>query len=795
MTTIDATTIDATSTDATSTDVEPTWHKSACILCECNCGVEIRLGSDGHTFERIRGDKSHPASKGYTCEKALRLDHYQNGRGERVLNPLRRRDDGTFEEVDWDTAAREVAERLGAVRDEFGGDKIIYYGGGGQGNHLCGAYGAALHKGFGGRYRSSAIGQEKSGEVWVNGVMFGNAVRGEFDDCEVAFFIGKNPWMSHGIPRARTTLKAIAKDEQRSMVVIDPRVTETAELADFHLQVAPGRDAWLLAAMVAVIVQEGLAAHAWLGEHAVGLEAVNERFAAIDVAEFCVISGVEEDLVRRATRRLAAASSVAAFEDLGIQMNRHSTLVSYLEKLVWTLTGNFANHGGQQIPSTMVPLVKAYSVELDPERAPRTPVAGERIFAGLVPCNVMPEEILTDHPDRYRAMIVESGNPAHSVADSSRMRGALRALDFVLVIDVFMTETAREADYVLPATTQFEKFESTFFNFEFPKNVFHLRRPVVEPPDGPLAEPEIHARILEAAGMIHLEARLEPGALRILQLLVADLAFQNGYALRRYEFEEERIVDPGRRITVGKQEFVPYQGRNEGHAALLKYRDKIGIHFPVANIVGEDIQAAFNEHLRVGELVDVAEGEFSVLARLIQDRSAELGGKFGPGAKSAIDPDLDVIGARGDGLIDLQARLFRCHDLGVGCEPILHCGYARAAQLAALLRFPDLDNLLRIGLHAGHRGHTVKRVLAQLRLGFRSDVPVGVDDARRDELASEIHNDGGGRHRDIRRRPHIEDAAVFEDQGHILLWRRARAVDDGRVGENRHLSCGGGSEE
>ena len=127
---------------------------------------------------------------------------------------LRRRGDGTFEEVDWETAAREVAERLGAVRDEFGGDKIMYYGGGGQGNHLCGAYGAALHKGFGGRYRSSAIGQEKSGEIWVNGVMFGNAVRGEFDECEVAFFIGKNPWMSHGIPHARTTLKAIANDDE-----------------------------------------------------------------------------------------------------------------------------------------------------------------------------------------------------------------------------------------------------------------------------------------------------------------------------------------------------------------------------------------------------------------------------------------------------------------------------------------------------------------------------------------------------------------------------------------------------
>ncbi|MEP4648970.1 MAG: molybdopterin-dependent oxidoreductase, partial [Ilumatobacter sp.] len=504
--------LDETAPDGTGIEPEPqpdagtdrasTWRTSACILCECNCGVEIRIGTDGHTFERVRGDKAHPASRGYTCEKALRLDHYQNGRGERVLNPLRRRDDGTYEEVDWDTAVREVAERLAAVRDEYGGDKIVYYGGGGQGNHLGGAYGGAMHRGFGGRFRSSAIAQEKSGEVWVNGVMFGNAVRGEFDECEVAFFVGKNPWMSHGVPRARTTLKAIANDDARSMVVIDPRVTETAELADFHLQVSPGRDAWLLSAMVAIVVQEGLSATTWLAEHASGFEAVVERFSTIDIAAHCRISGVDEDLVRRATRRIASASSVAVFEDLGTQMNRHSTLVSYLEKLVWTLTGNFANHGGQQIPSSMVPLVKASTAELDPDRAPRSPVAGERILGGLVPCNVIPEEILTDHPDRYRAMIVESGNPAHSIADSARMREALRALDFVLVIDVFMTETAREAHYVLPATTQFEKFESTFFNFEFPKNVFQLRRPVVEAPAGPLGEPEIHARILEAAGLI-----------------------------------------------------------------------------------------------------------------------------------------------------------------------------------------------------------------------------------------------------------------------------------------------------
>jgi formate dehydrogenase len=136
-------------------------------------------------------------------------------------------------------------------------------------------------------------------------------------------------------------------------------------------------------------------------------------------------------------------------------------------------------------------------------------VVGARILSGLIPCNVIPDEILTDHPRRYRALIVESGNPAHSLADSQRMREALSALEVVVAIDVFMTETARLADYVLPAVTQFEKYEATFFNFEFPRNVFHLRHPLLVPPDGPLPEPEIHARLIEAAG-VFTDGELEP---------------------------------------------------------------------------------------------------------------------------------------------------------------------------------------------------------------------------------------------------------------------------------------------
>ena len=106
-------------------------------------------------------------------------------------------------------------------------------------------------------------------------------------------------------------------------------------------------------------------------------------------------------------------------------------------------------------------------------------------------------------------MIVESANPAHSLADSKRFREALAALDLVVVIDVAMTETARLAHYVLPAATQYEKWEATFFNFEFPRNVFHLRAPVLDPPPGPLPEPEIHARLVEALGVV-TEADLAP---------------------------------------------------------------------------------------------------------------------------------------------------------------------------------------------------------------------------------------------------------------------------------------------
>jgi len=254
--------------------------------------------------------------------------------------------------------------------------------------------------------------------------------------------------------------------------------------------------------MAAVLVDESLVDRAWLADHAVGVEGLLAALGEVPIARFCEISGVDETLVRAATRRIAVASSVAAFEDLGVQMNRHSTLVSYLEKLVWLLTGNLAIPGGQYAMTGLGSILRMSRNELHPTTFPVSPVLGWRVIGGLIPCNIIPEEILTEHPKRYRAMFIESGNPVHSVADSQRMREAVRALDVSVCIDVFMTETARECDYVLPAATQYEKFEATFFNFDYPRNVFHLRRPVLEPPPGPLPEPEIHARLVAALGLL-----------------------------------------------------------------------------------------------------------------------------------------------------------------------------------------------------------------------------------------------------------------------------------------------------
>ncbi len=480
---------------AAETDTTLEWHKNVCILCSNNCGVEVRI--DEREITRVRGNKEHVTSKGYTCEKALRLNHYQNA-ATRLTSPLKRLDDGSYIELDWDTAISEVADALLGVNATHGEGKIMYYGGGGQGNHLVGTYGAALRSVLGITRKSNALAQEKTGEAWVEGRMYGTHTHGEFAEAEVSIFLGKNPWHSHGFDETRRVLKEIAKDDDRSMVVIDVRRTETADLADYFLQVTPGGDAFLLAAILAIIIEEDLVANDWLAENVVGTEAAIAAFSDVPIANHCEKAGVSEDDVRAAARRIARANSVSVYEDLGVEMAPHSTLISYLQRALSTLVGSYGVPGGMTAHTSLVPLFSYGATG----REPLDPVTGGAIISGLVPCNEIAEGILSDHPDRTRALFIESANPVHSLAESEKFRQAMRSVDVSIVTDVVMTETAAEADYVFPAASQYEKAEMTFFSAGFPTNHATLRAPLLEPLEGTLPEAEIYSRLAKAMGFV-----------------------------------------------------------------------------------------------------------------------------------------------------------------------------------------------------------------------------------------------------------------------------------------------------
>jgi anaerobic selenocysteine-containing dehydrogenase len=472
------------------------WQKTICILCSVNCGIEVKL--EGRHITRVHGNREHVASQGYACEKAQRIDYYQNGR-DRLTSPMRRRPDGTFEEIDWDTAIREVAAGFLKVREQWGGASIFYYGGGGQGNHLCGSYGASTRRALGSVFSSNALAQEKTGEFWVDHKLFGTGLSGSYQQAEVAVFVGKNPWQSHGFQRARPILRDIAADPKRALVVIDPRRTETAEMADYHLRVRPGTDAFCLAAILGVLAQEDLINPDYIRDRTQNSDELIEALNDVPVADYCGRAGVDETLIREVARRLARAASVSVYEDLGIEQSLHSTLNSYLEKLLFALTGNVGKRGAMNAGTSLTGM---FGGALS---AQTSPVGGHRIIGGMIPANVIPDEILTDHPKRFRAMLVEAENPAHSVADSVRMREALRALKFVVVIDVAMSETAREAHYVLPSSSQYEKWEATFFGAAFHTdtdfaNTFTLRAPILDAIPGTLPEGEIHRRLVRALG-------------------------------------------------------------------------------------------------------------------------------------------------------------------------------------------------------------------------------------------------------------------------------------------------------
>lgn len=668
---------------------EASWKATACILCSRNCGIQVEA-RDGR-LAAIRGDRAHPLSEGYLCQKAGRLDYYQN-HADRLSQPLRRRANGSFEAIDWDTAIREIAARLLAIRDTHGGRALAYYGGGGQGNHLGGVYGRGLVEAMRTRYHYSSLAQEKTGDFWVNGRLFGRQTCHLAEGVETAdlvVLIGTNPWQSHGIRNARTTLQELARDPARRLVVIDPRRTEAAERADLHLQVRPGTDAFLLAAVLAILVREGLQNRAFLEERTLGFEAVRTALEEVPVERYVARAGVALEDAKRLARWLGEAPSAAVRVDLGLQQSLHSTLNSYLEKLLFLVPGHFGRPGCNTLHSFLMPLI-GHSDEPSPGGSSWQAVAtGAREIAKLFPPNVLPEEILSSRPDRIRGVVVDSANPLLSGADTHAYREAFARLELLVAIDVAMSETAAAAHYVLPAASQFEKWEMTFFTLEFPAQAAHLRRPIFPRLPGTLTEPEIYWRLLTQMGELPREGfpwlrwiaridrrfprwRLFPAALK------ATLALRPG--LSRYL--QFLLYDTlGATLPEGAAAAAPLWG--SAHAYVAKHREAV-LRAGVAGPGDDPGEALFDRLLGAESGTFISRHEYEDVWAMIRHSDRRI--------------HLDIP----EMLAELRALAAEPEPTGAGDYPLLLvAGERRSYNATQVIRNPewrksDPDGALRI---------------------------------------------------------------------------------------------------
>lgn len=487
---------------------------TVCVLCSHTCGIEVDV--EGGKIKAVRGDEKNPISGGYVCNKASTVGRYAH-HDQRVTEPLRRGPDGKLHPVSWDEAIGEIAARLGEIRRRHGGRSIALVGVGGQANHLDAPYAMGFLHGLGSRRWFNAYAQEKTQNHLVDGWLFqaspGAFFHADTEGCAYLLVLGTNPKISNRGRNANEMLRAFGEKTGRRLVVVDPRETETARGAQRHLRIRPGSDCYLLLAMAAQVVQEGLIDRVFVDAWTRDADVVVRLLEGLDVASLLARTGLDEAAVREETRLFARARGASILWDLGIEHNRFSTLNAYLIRLLAVLTGNVGRRGGMYFLESFNPPGSG-AERGKPERAVASGIAAIRALGnyGMFSPSLFPEEVLVDHPERIRAVIVEGANPLVSFSDTPRWREAFAKLELKVVIDPALTETAREADFVLPAPTGYEKWEICSFPTGFPEIKAQVRPPVVPGPAQALPEAEIYARLAEAMGLFGEP----PAALRAL---------------------------------------------------------------------------------------------------------------------------------------------------------------------------------------------------------------------------------------------------------------------------------------
>jgi anaerobic selenocysteine-containing dehydrogenase len=515
---------------------------ATCHLCEAICGIEVDLDAAGN-ITKIRGDEHDPFSRGYICPKATAIADLTSDPN-RVRAPLRRLrgGDDTFHEVSWDEALSEAAARITDLQSRYGRDSVAIYAGNPSAHSYSGVLsGLALAKVLDSKNRYSANGVDALPRLLTSYLVFGSQAIipiPDLDRTDFLLILGANPVISNGSIMTAPNMKRRLEELRArggAIVVVDPRRTETAELATRHLPIVPGADALLLAALVHVIFEEGRGRSGKLEAMTRGLDDVRRALAPFTPEAVAPATGLAAADITALARDFAAAPSAVAYGRLGTCAQEFGALATWLCDVLNIVTGNLDRAGGAMFPSPAVDLaaLAARLGESGSFGTYKSRVRGLPEFSQELPVVALAEEIETPGDGQIRGLITLAGNPALSVPNSRRLERALGKLDLLISIDIYKNETSRFADLILPTSFGLEHDHfPLLFHALAVRNTVKYSPAIVAKPQGVRHDSEIlfdlAARIAArrltgdraAAALGHLAQHLSPRA-----VLAASLRF------------------------------------------------------------------------------------------------------------------------------------------------------------------------------------------------------------------------------------------------------------------------------
>ncbi|MFC8529906.1 molybdopterin-dependent oxidoreductase [Nocardia sp. NPDC057227] len=486
-----------------------TRRVSYCRLCASSCGVLLDI-QDGR-ITRVLGDSEHPISQGYTCPKGRRAGDLAHG-PQRLRTSLRR-EAGTFAPVEAATATAEIAHRLRAIADRHGPDAVALFTGT-QHNFaaLTPPMARAWFRGTGSHKLFSTMTIDQSAK-WVVADRMGRYLGGRqrFEDADVWLLAGTNPLVSANggdgdgavVHNPAAALRA-AEARGLRLIVVDPRRTETAAMADLHLAPRPGTDAVLFAGLLRVILTERLHDAAFCARFAAELPLLTAAVAPATPALVEKRCGVVPDELRAAARLFARGPRGMATTGTGVCMGPHSNLAEHLVTALNVVCGRFRRAGepaDRRSVLTRWQDVRAEVAGPAPADGFRSRIGGIRAIRGELPSGILADEILEPGPDRVRALIVSGGNPAAALPDRAGARRALGALELLVCVDPVLSATARLAHYVIAPATMYERADHTaIMEPFFPRPFAQYTPAILEPPPGVLEDWRFFFDLAVAAG-------------------------------------------------------------------------------------------------------------------------------------------------------------------------------------------------------------------------------------------------------------------------------------------------------